>query len=511
LAARVYKRAGAHYVYLLLSVGAASILGLTVAATALLAFPYLGGSPQAFGRALRFALPWMAFVALCAELVNLRLARPLIRWLQGSRCSRGAVAAWEAAVIGMPRAVVIGTAVVVIGAVPAEIYGLHQLHAGSVGTGIAAATAVTLFIIAGGSLHYLLWERWLTPVVADVADHLPEDFQAPASRHTLSRKLLALVVTVNAVSCFVAAGLSTDSLGPGGKVAVGIATAMVVGGTLALGMTLLLRRSLITPLSELVHAMDRLGEGDLDLQLPPMSADELGAARRHFNSMVAGLRERATLRERNLELVDELRASRARVVAASDNARRRVERDLHDGAQQQLVLINLKLSMLSRQLPEGTPARAMADELRGNIEDALAELRDLAHGIYPQVLTSDGLRGALAEAAENAPIPVTCSLNGCGRFGPDVEAAVYFCCMEALQNAAKHGGDGTSATIRLNQSEGQLRFSVSDDGRGFDAGQTAGSGLHSMTDRIGALGGAVSVESVPGAGTTITGTIPVDR
>jgi signal transduction histidine kinase len=512
LAQRLYRKFGARYVHLLLGVGAASIMGLTVAAAALLAFPYLGGSMSKFLHALTFALPWMTLVAFGAEQVNRRMGAPLIGWLHGPRGAEGAEAAWRAAVVAMPQAVLIGTIVVVVGAIPAEVYGMLQLHPGSLGAGIAAGTAVTLFIVAGGALHYLLWERSLVPVVSELARHLPEDFEVPRSAHTLSRKLLVLVVTMNGVSCLVAAGVSTNSLGPGGKVAVGIGTAGIVAVTLGLGVTLLLRRSLVTPLAELLWAMDQLRQGDLDVRLPMISADEVGAAREHFNSMAAGLQERESLRERNVALVEELQASRARIVAASNDARRRVERDLHDGAQQQLIVLNLRLALLARQLPPGSDERAVAEEARADAQRALTELRDLAHGIYPQALISDGLCGALAAAAEKSRIPVRLSLDGTGRYSPEIEAAVYFCCVEALQNAAKHAGAGACAKLGLAERAGRLTFTVADDGAGFQASPSkASNGLQNMIDRIGALGGQLRIQSAPGSGTTIVGSVPVQQ
>jgi signal transduction histidine kinase len=141
---------------------------------------------------------------------------------------------------------------------------------------------------------------------------------------------------------------------------------------------------------------------------------------------------------------------------------------------------------------------------------ALAELRDLAHGIYPAVLQNDGLPGALAEAAERAAIPATLQCDGAGRYPPELEAAVYFCCLEALQNAAKHAGDGAQAKVELSHRNSALVFAVADDGRGFDATNAPPSaGLQNMTDRIGALGGSLLIDSAPGRGTNVTGTIPL--
>jgi signal transduction histidine kinase len=228
--------------------------------------------------------------------------------------------------------------------------------------------------------------------------------------------------------------------------------------------------------------------------------------------MLDGLRERDALRGANAELVAELRASRDRVVAAADESRRRVERDLHDGAQQSLVLLNLKLGLAERTAGEDPEAvGALLREARADLDRALEELRDLAHGIYPQVLTTDGLAAALADAADGVAIAVDTALDGAGRYPPRVEAAVYFCCQEALQNAAKHAGQDAKVEIRLKAREGVLRFEVADDGAGFDPTPEAGSaGLQNMADRIGALGGELTVESNPGAGTRVNGSVPLE-
>jgi signal transduction histidine kinase len=268
----------------------------------------------------------------------------------------------------------------------------------------------------------------------------------------------------------------------------------------------------LSPIRRLIRGTRAVGSGALDAEVPVASNDELGELSQSFNTMVSGLRERSELREHNAQLVEELRASRARVVAAADTERRALERDLHDGAQQQLVLLGLKLGMAGRLIDsDPAAARALHEELKGELELALRELRDLAHGIYPPLLESEGLRGALDEATKRATIAVSLECDGIGRYPSELEAAVYFCCREALQNASKHAGETARATVRLRQDGGALSFEVSDDGRGFDPAATRiSAGTQNMTDRIGALGGSVKITSAPGQGTTIAGTIPLD-
>jgi signal transduction histidine kinase len=225
-----------------------------------------------------------------------------------------------------------------------------------------------------------------------------------------------------------------------------------------------------------------------------------------------------SLRELQLR-ADELRASRARVVAAADSERRKIERNLHDGAQQHLVALAVTVR-LAHQLATTDPAQAreLLDQLGRDLQDAVQELRDLAHGIYPPVLMDRGLVAALESAAARAPLPVEVVAEGdVGRFAQEVEAAVYFCCLEALQNAGKHAGAGAAATVTIRRppaADGRdtVTFTVADDGAGFDPVGSAGRGhgFVNMGDRLGAIGGTVTVESAPGRGTRVTGSVPVD-
>ena len=205
---------------------------------------------------------------------------------------------------------------------------------------------------------------------------------------------------------------------------------------------------------------------------------------------------------------EELRASRARVVAAADAERRRIERDLHDGAQQRLVALAVKLRLVREAAdPE---VRPRLDALAADVEATLEEVRDLAHGIYPALLLDAGLREAIPAAAMRAALPTRVEVSVDGRHPPEIEAAVYFCCLEALQNAAKHAGSGTRARVRVWTEGRALAFEVADDGAGFDPrARPSGSGLIGMRDRVGAVGGAVAVESARGGGTCIHGSVPL--
>ena len=197
-------------------------------------------------------------------------------------------------------------------------------------------------------------------------------------------------------------------------------------------------------------------------------------------------------------------------MAAQDEERRKLERNIHDGAQQQLVALAVK-ARLTRTLTERDPAKAaeMLEQIEAETQSALEDLRDLARGIYPPLLADKGLEAALSAQARKSPVPVTVTGDGIGRYPQEVEAAVYFSVLEALQNIAKYA-DATRAEVRLGRDADALTFRVHDDGRGFDPDAIDyGTGLQGMVDRLAALDGSVSVTSRPDDGTTVDGRIPV--
>jgi signal transduction histidine kinase len=207
---------------------------------------------------------------------------------------------------------------------------------------------------------------------------------------------------------------------------------------------------------------------------------------------------------------DALRESRARVVASGDAERRRVERNLHDGAQQHLVALAVNLRLATDIITEDPEAgREMLAQMAEDVQLTIRELRELAHGIYPPLLADSGLTEALRAAGSRATIPVTVVADGIGRYTPEIEAAIYFCCLEALQNAGKHAPQA-EAEVRVWEESGGLLFSVADNGPGFDAQKArAGHGFINMADRLGAIGGTVRWESRPGHGSTVSGSIPL--
>jgi signal transduction histidine kinase len=235
--------------------------------------------------------------------------------------------------------------------------------------------------------------------------------------------------------------------------------------------------------------------------------------------LIDDLAAQAGLALRNVRLttelqakVDELSAAQKRIVTAQDQERRRLERNIHDGAQQQLVALAVK-ARLARSLVgrDDDKATELVEQIGAETQEALEDLRDLARGIYPPLLADKGLPAALEAQARKSPVPVEISPNGVGRYEEAVEAAVYFSILEALQNASKYA-DASSVHVRLGQRNGDLTFEVTDDGRGFDTETTSyGTGLQGIADRLRALDGRLEIRSAPGSGTSVRGSVPVHR
>lgn len=245
--------------------------------------------------------------------------------------------------------------------------------------------------------------------------------------------------------------------------------------------------------------------GALAVTMP--ANDPIGPGRQR---LIRDLADQAGLALRNVRLIEELRASRQRLVAAQDEGRRRLERNIHDGVQQQLVALAVKLK-LADAMVDRDPAKAheALGSLQNDATAALDDLRDLARGIYPPLLADQGLVAALEAQARRAALPTAVHADSVGRYDQAIESAVYFCSLEALNNIAKYA-DAEHATIDLAQTNGHLSFTVTDDGRGFDADTTTyGTGLQGMADRLDAIGAEFRLTSEIGRGTVVTGVVPV--
>ncbi|MDQ4096344.1 MAG: sensor histidine kinase, partial [Actinomycetota bacterium] len=261
-----------------------------------------------------------------------------------------------------------------------------------------------------------------------------------------------------------------------------------------------------------VHQGETVG----DISVAKAPGDQLT---RHDERLLSDLAAQAGLAMRNLRLTGELearlrelQASRERIVAAQDQERRRMERDLHDGAQQQLIAISIKLGLVKGMLgtsPE--EAAGLLGEVQDDLKDAVESLRNLARGIFPALLTQQGLAPALRAHVEKMGLAAEVAADDLGesRFGPKVEAAVYFCLVEALQNASKHAA-GAPVQVSLTRDDGCLQASVADRGPGFPPDRVSdGSGLQNMVDRLEAVGGSVQIRSNPGDGTVVVARVPI--
>ena len=198
-----------------------------------------------------------------------------------------------------------------------------------------------------------------------------------------------------------------------------------------------------------------------------------------------------------------------RVAQAGDKQREALERDLHDGLQQRLVAVRIRLAIATELVPGDARLPGLLSEIGEGLDEAIDELREVAFGIHPTVLTDHGLVAALQHVARHAAGPVAVTSSGLTRQPAELELAIYYCCREAIQNASKHGGPSVKIVIVLHEDAHGVGFEVSDDGPGFDvATAKSGRGLQHMRDRIVLLGGRLSIDSKPGIGTVVSGAIP---
>ncbi|MEP6476214.1 MAG: sensor histidine kinase [Actinomycetota bacterium] len=265
----------------------------------------------------------------------------------------------------------------------------------------------------------------------------------------------------------------------------------------------------LPPFGEGVHAFAVTHQGELlgAITLTLAANDPMDATKER---LAQGVASQAGLALRNVRLVEDLRASRRRIVAAQDERAKTLERNIHDGAQQQLVALTVRLR-LAEQMAERDPSSvsAVLRDLQEQASTALDDLRDLARGIYPPLLADKGLEAALKSQARKAAVPVDLETGDVGRHPQEVESTVYFCVLEALNNVAKYA-QARAATISLSRTDGLLTFEVRDDGVGFDAtANSYGTGLQGMADRLDAVGGSLTVHSAPGHGAVVHGEIPV--
>jgi signal transduction histidine kinase len=279
-----------------------------------------------------------------------------------------------------------------------------------------------------------------------------------------------------------------------------IAAAGGLGGSILLILLFAgyLTRAIVQPVRRTAAMAGRLAGGDLSARTSERGVGEIGVLERGFNTMARSL-------EQNRE---ELAASRARIVAAGDQARRRIERDLHDGIQQRLVSLVLDLRAAEAAVPPERPElRAQLAGVADGLAGALDDLRELTRGIHPAILSEGGLRPALKALARRSVVPVELDVDVRTRLPEPVEVAAYYVVSEALANAAKHA-NASVAYVDVRADDGGLHLSVRDDGVG-GATPGSGSGLIGLTDRVEALGGTITLDSPVGHGTRLQVNLPI--
>ena len=494
-----YATTRSHFIEAVVLVLMVSVLAV-VPLFSLTTIPMLDARWTLLMRIIRFHELGMLLAIPVVLLVVRRMSRDFRAWLRGDDDPEVLRSAARWVIAGPPRmTAVMGTCLLLV-SIPSTIYigrdvGLSFL-------GLSAYLVICgVFAVGGAIIAFFFVEQMMKPAINELVAEHPDLMRQGVRGVTLRFKVMVLVPLIMLYAGLTMASLNINSLDLDQRLAVTVGVSFLVSATIAVGTASLFRRSLLDRLQSLRGALRRVAKGDYDRRLIAAYGDELDDVAQGFNEMA----------ERLAAHDAELRASRARIVAAGVESRRRVERDLHDGAQQYLVLLELKLGLLTKMVADDPAAAASVAEIRDDLRRALAELRDLAHGIYPAVLESDGLPAALREAVQRSSLPVSVTAERVNRHDRELEAAVYFCCLEALQNAAKHAGDGAKAWVRLNLEEGHLRFEVEDDGRGYDVESMGASvGLQNMVDRIGALGGELQIDSEVGVGTKVSGSVPLN-
>ncbi len=476
-------------------------------------FGYLDGSAEQFFVSLVICYVAVAF-GLVAGYFAVRSGWVLVaEALEHPESEASAVAGWNAAVSYPRRGLLAGSVVTAAISVPTILaYWIPQFGLNVVETIGAAAGGLTGFA-AGCAFQLTALELALRPIVARIAEGLPPD-QVQSAPHSRVLVRLMLAFAVLAGTTGIVSGLFIpDDADAATQLAVAVGAAIGSAVLIAVAAVVVLAAVVEVPLRQLAAGTARVARGEFTTPIPPTTSDEFGALISSFNRMQRGLIERERLAGENVELQDQVReqleqvrASRARIVSASDAERRRVERNLHDGAQQRLVSLALKLSLLESQAePRSEQADGIA-AVKTELSAALSELRDLARGLHPQVLSAGGLKPALEQLAARSPVPVEVRTPA-DRYSDAIESTAYFVISEALANVAKYA-QASRATVTVERRNGLLVLAVEDDGvGGADLG--AASGLAGLHDRVSALDGRLTLKSPAGAGTKVFAELPL--
>src|SRR3989454_11569566 len=408
----------------------------------------------------------------------------------------------KALVYGGIAAVITVVYVLVVVNIGARVGGSQRLWLSLVTTAVIALAFQPLRERAQRLANRLVYGRRATPyeALSQFSEHLSETYSHEDILDRMSRILAQgtgaerAEVWVRAGQRLVLASASPPSPEPVTPVAMH-------NGTLPQ-----MQRDTVVPVS---HQGELLGA----LAVDKKRGENLNTVEQKLISDLAGqaglVLKNVGLNRELLARLDDLRASRQRLVTAQDEERRRLERNLHDGAQQHLVALKIKVGLAEAAAEPESKARPILAQLKQDADEALDNLRELARGIYPPLLASDGLQTALASHIRRLAVPVNLWVDDVPRQPREVEGAVYFCCLEALQNVVK-SAEASAVDLHISTENSVLTFRVHDNGKGFDpATAIRGSGLQNIRDRLDALGGSLEVRSAPGHGTTVVGTVPL--
>ena len=406
----------------------------------------------------------------------------------------------KALVYGGIAAVITVVYILVVVNIGARVGGSQRLWLSLVTTAVIALAFQPLRERAQRLANRLVYGRRATPyeALSQFSEHLSETYSEEDILDRMTR-ILAQGTGAQRAEAWVRAGqrlvLASSSPPPAEP---------VTPLTMQNGSLPPLPRDIVVPVS---HGGELLGA----LAVDKKRGESLNSVEQKLVTNLAGqaglVLKNVGLNRELLARLDDLRASRQRLVTAQDEERRRIERNLHDGAQQHLIALKMKVGLALAQ-PE-SKTRAILEQLRHDADEAIDNLRELARGIYPPLLASEGLGAALGGQARRFTVPVELELADVPRQPREVEGAIYFCCLEALQNVAKYA-EARQVRLRLWTEDSALAFAVDDDGKGFDpATTTRSSGLQNMRDRLEALGGSLRVRSTPGSGTSVNGRVPL--
>jgi signal transduction histidine kinase len=408
----------------------------------------------------------------------------------------------KALVYGGIAAVITVVYVLVVINIGALVGGSQRLWLSLVTTAVIALAFQPLRDRAQRLANRLVYGRRATPyeALSQFSEHLSETYSQEDILDRMTR-ILAQGTGAQRAEAWVRAGPRLILASSSPPLAVPLTPLTMQNGSLPA-----MQRDIVVPVS---HAGELLGA----LALDKKRGESLNTVER---KLVANLAGQAGLVLKNVGLtrellarLDDLRASRQRLVTAQDEERRRIERDLHDGAQQHLVALKMKVGLAERLAEPESKARPILAQLRHDADEAIDNLRELARGIYPPLLASDGLGPALQAHARRLTVPVELEVGDLPRQPREVEGAIYFCCLEALQNVAKYA-EASGVKVRVWKQDSSVAFAVEDDGKGFDpATAVRSSGLQNMRDRLEALGGTLTVRSAPAKGTTVEGHVPL--